>query len=276
LLNALDEWDQRPLDPNSPSYELQMELRARRAEQAALAPPIDRDATRRRLSAYPEQSLAADDKAAVRAWRRWLRRDPVTGRLPVHCEDDDWGGPALAAWQGADPVLRSAVEPTLQIWIEGIEAKPSGLKAVRAQVAALPDAHRAAWQGWLLERLNAFEHTSGATEWATTRMRPGVGAVLGEDSENLLFGLLLWSWADREIPDAVLAPIWRRVMDAAWRRLPEHGARAPSVGRLALRLLAGLGGLSREAMQACVAVKAEKQRAKAAEQALAEPLARPE
>ncbi|MGM9483306.1 DUF4304 domain-containing protein [Roseateles sp. NT4] len=263
----------RPLDPAAFNYASQLEQRASYEAQLAAQ---DRPATLARLAAYPEQSLAPDDKAAVRAWRRWLRRDPSTGLLPVHCEGDDWGGPTIAAWQTLDAALRQALEPVLQAWLEtGVEAKPRALKALGAQVAALPAEHRGPWQAWVLDRLRWFEHSSGATEWATTRMRPGVGVVLGEDSENLLLGLMLWSWADRGLPDAALVPVWRTLTEAAWLRLPNHGARAPTVGRLGLRLLAGLGGAAREFVQSCADAKGEKQLAKVAAQALAEPLPRP-
>ncbi len=262
----------RPLDPAAFNYASQLEQRASYEAQLAAQ---DRPATLARLAAYPEQSLAADDKAAVRAWRRWLRRDPATGRLPVHCEADDWGGPTLAAWQQAGPALREALAPVLQTWLEDIDTKPRALTALRGQVAALPAELHSPWQAWVLDRLRAFEHSSGTTEWATTRMRPGVGAVLGEDSENLLLGLLLWSWADRGMPDEMLAPLWQSLTAAAWKRLPEHGARAPGVGKLGLRLLAGLGGSSGEFVQACAAAKTEKQCAKAAAQALIDPLPRP-
>lgn len=269
---ALDARYSRPLDPNAFNYAAQLEQQV--AYQAQIA-TRNTPATLARLAAYPEQSLAADDKAAVRALRRWLRRDPGTGQLAVHCEADDWGGSALAAWQQMAPPLRAALEPTLQGWIEaGVGAKPRALMALRTQVAALPAEHHAAWRCWVMDRLRAFEHHSGKTEWATTRMRRGVGAVLGEDSETLLLGLLLWSWADRGLAGDALAPVWRSLTEAAWQRIPEHGARAPGVGKLGLRLLAGLDGASREFVQACAADKAEKQRAKAAAQALADPLPR--
>ncbi len=272
LEQALDARYSRPLDPNAFNYASLLEQQTTYQSQVAVR---DTPATLARLAAYPEQSLGPDDKAAVRVWHRWLRRDPVTGRLPVHCEADDWGGPALAAWEQVAPPLRAALEPVLQGWTEsGVEAKPRALTALRAQVQALPGEYRAAWQNWVLERLRAFERHGGKTEWATTRMRRGVGAVLGEDSESLLLGLLLWSWADRGIADEALAAVWRSLTEAAWHRIPEHGARAPSVGKLGLRLLAGLGGASREFVQACAADKAEKQRAKAAAQALDDPLLR--
>lgn len=269
---ALAERYARPLDPNDTFYEMLLEQRTSYAAQVEAGTYA---ATRARIATYPEQSLAADDKAAVRAWRRWLRRDPVTGRLPVDWEADDWGGPALGAWQQAEPLLREALVPALQAWLEdGVTTKPKALTALTTQVESLPAEHRAGWQAWVLDRLRAFEHHSGKTEWATTRMRRGVGAVLGEDSESLLLGLLLWSRTDRGIADEALAPVWRSLTEAAWHRIPEHGARAPGVGKLGLRLLAGLGGASREFVQACAADKVEKQRAKAAAQALDDPLLR--
>jgi hypothetical protein len=163
----------------------------------------------------------------------------------------------------------------LQGWLEGLEAKPRALTAMRQQVAALPLDLGEPWRAWVLARLRAFEATGGRTEWATTRMRPGFGAVLGESSENLLSGLLLWSWADAALPAGLLAPVWTSLTRAAWARLPNHGARAPGVGRLGLRLLAGLGGPARELVQSWAGAGDEKQRAKAAAQALADPLPRP-
>lgn len=271
---ALDARYRRPLDPNVLDHASQ--LTQQMADQAEVV-RRNTPATLARLAAYPEQSLAADDKAAVRAMRRWLRCDPGTGRLPVHCEADDWGGPALAAWQQLPPVLRAALEPVVQRWLDaGVDTKPRALAALRRQVADLPADLHASWQPWVMARLRAYEHHSGHTEWATTRMRRGVGAVLGEDSENLLLGLMLWSWADRGLTDDALAIAWRSLTEAAWQRIPEHGARSPGVGRLGLRLLAGLGGSAREFVQACAADPAEKPRAKAAAQALAEPLPRAE
>jgi hypothetical protein len=125
-----------------------------------------------------------------------------------------------------------------------------------------------------MERLRAYAHHSGQTEWATTRMRRGVGAVLGEDSETLLVGLMLWSWADPGLADDAVALVWQSLTEAAWQRIPEHGARSPGIGKLGLSLLAGLGGSARDVVQACAADKAQKQRAKAAAQALADPLPR--
>lgn len=269
---ALDARYRRPLNPNVFDHAAQLEEQiAYQAEVVKRNTP----ATLARLGAYPEQSLATDDKAAVRAMRRWLRCDPVTGRLPVHCEADDWGGPTLAAWQQLPPALRAALEPLLQSWMDaGVDAKPRVLAALRLQVAALPADLRAPWQHWVMDRLRAYEHHSGRTEWATTRMRRGVGAVLGEDSESLLLGLMLWSWADPGLSDDAVAIVWRSLAEAAWQRIPEHGARSPGVGKLGLRLLAGLGGTAHDVVQAFAADKAQKPRAKATAQALAEPLPR--
>lgn len=270
LEQALDARHSEPLDPAAFDDASRLEqLEAYRVQRAARDTP----ATLARLAAYPEQSLAAEDKAAVKAMRRWLRCDPDTGRQPVHWEADDWGGPALAAWERLAPPLRAALELLLQSWIDdGVEAKPHALAALRTHVDKLPAEHRTDWRRWVLDRLHAFEHHSGKTEWATTRMRRGVGAVIGEDSEQLLLGLLLWSRADHGMTEDALALAWRSVTEAAWQRIPEHGARAPRVGRLGLRLLAGLGGASREYVQVCAVDKADGQRAKASVQALAEPL----
>jgi hypothetical protein len=94
-------------------------------------------------------------------------------------------------------------------------------------------------------------------------------------SENLLLGLLWWAWRDAAITDAALAAALQRVADGAWQHLPEVGARAPTVGSLVLRMLAGLGG----AAQASVAARGQgkgraRQLERAAERALEEPLAR--
>ncbi len=262
----------KPLDPNHFMYETLKEAREREDELAAQH-PVDAEAVRRRIAAYPEQGLGTADKAAVRSWRRWLRRDPLTGLLPVQFEPDDFGAPAQAAWDRAPPALQAAAAPLVQHWLDGVPTKPSPrwLRELRARMAGFEPAQRQAWQAWVRERLAAFPHSSGRTEWATTGARPGVGARLGECSEDLLLGLLWWSALDAELHDAP----WQAVATAAFERLPEVGARAPAVGALALRLLAGRGGAAIEWVAAQAKAKGAKQLAKAAEKALAEPWLNP-
>ncbi|MBH9579250.1 DUF4304 domain-containing protein [Inhella proteolytica] len=262
----------KPLDPNDSMYEFMKESRERMAELEAQE-PVDPEAIRRRLTEYPEQVLAPADKAAVRSWRRWLRRDPVTGLLPVHFEPDDFGGPAQAAWDSAPPVLKTAAAPVIQHWLEGVPTKPSQrwLRELRAHIAGFDAAQLQPWRDWVRARLAAFPHSSGRTEWATTGARPGVGARLGECSEDLLMGLLWWSALDPELHDAP----WQAVATAAFERLPDVGVRAPAVGGLALRLLAGQGGAAASWVAAQAKAKGAKQLAKAAEKALAEPWLNP-
>lgn len=259
----------KPLDPNDSMYEFLKESRERMAELEAQAPPVDPEAVRRRLTEYPEQSLAPADKAAVRSWRRWLRRDPVTGLLPVQFEPDDFGATAQAAWDRAPPALQAAATPLIQHWLEGVPTKPSQrwLRELRTRIEGFDTAQLPPWRAWVRERLAAFPHSSGHTEWATTGARPGVGARLGECSEDLLLGLLWWLALDPELHDAP----WQAVATAAFERLPEVGARAPAVGGLALRLLAGQGGAATEWVALQAKAKGAKQLAKAADKALAEP-----
>jgi hypothetical protein len=264
-----------PIDPNHPMAEFLLEARERNAEIMAQAPPVDDAEVLRRLSEYPEQALAGDDKRAVRSLRRWLLRDEASGALPVAFDVDDWGGPSQAAWDVTDPDLRRALTPVLQGWMEGVDAKPSQrwLRELNARIAALDAPLAPSWRDWMFERLHAFEHTSGRTEWATTGVRPGVGAKLGEASESLLMGVLWWAWCDAGIERDTLAATVRRVAEAAWLKLPEAGARAPVVGGLALRMLAGLGVAHRDELAARAAVKGAKQMKQAAERALADPVA---
>ncbi|MFO1252094.1 MAG: DUF4304 domain-containing protein [Inhella sp.] len=263
----------QPLDPNSSLYEFLKDSRERMDELQAQAPPVDPADVRRRLREYPEQSLAPADKAAVRSWRRWLRRDPVTGLLPVQFEPDDFGGPAQAAWDSAPPALKTAAAPVVQHWLEGVPTKPSQrwLGELRARIDGFDAAQQQPWRAWVRERLAAFAQSSGRTEWATTGARPGVDARLGECSEDLLLGLLWWSALDPELHDAP----WQAVATAAFERLPEVGARALAVGALALRLLAGRGGAAAEWVATQAKAKGAKQLAKAAEKALAEPWLNP-
>lgn len=264
---------QQPLDPASPLYEAQREARERLAELQAQAPPVDPADVQRRLREYPEQALAAEDKHAIIRWRQWLQRDPVTGALPLVLEPDDWGGPWNLAWGDAPAALRQAAAPLLQPWLEGLDAKPGARwqKALRAAIVSFDPAQVYAWRAWLLQRLQALPDTQGRTEWATTGARPGVGARLGERSESMLIGLLWWTALDAGFSPEQRAAAWRRVADAAWLRLKDVGARAPAVGGLALRLLAGLGGEARAHVEACSRAKGAKQLAKAAQRALADP-----
>jgi hypothetical protein len=264
-----------PSDPSDPMADFMLEVRERNVEIMAKAPPVDDAEVLRRLSEYPEQALAGGDKRAVRSLRRWLLRDEATGALPVAFDADDWGAPGQAAWDTARFEIRQALTPVLQGWMEGVDAKPSQrwLGDLHARIAALDAQLAPSWRGWLLERLHSFEHHSGRTEWATTGARPGVGARLGEASEALLMGLMWWAWCDGVIDHDALAASLRRVADAAWARLPEVGARAPVVGGLALRMLAGLGDEHRDDVVARAAAKGAKQMKQAAERALAEPVA---
>lgn len=267
----------KALDPAHPLYEVLKEAREREAEMLAKHPPISDDELRRRITAYPEQQMAAADKQAVATLRRELQRDASTGRLPVAWDADDWGQSAQGTWQAAAAPLRDELTPTLQIWLEGVEAKPTQrwLRALDGAIVALPPSVTTAWRTWLLHTLAAFETSSGHTEWATTGPRPGVGARLGEASENLLLGLLWWAWRDATITASALEPTLQRVATGAWQRLPEVGARAPTVGGLVLRMLAGLGDAPRQG----VALRAQepgapKQIKLAVERALKEPLKR--
>jgi len=263
----------QPLNPNRPLDEFLKDSRERRDEREAQAAPVDLADVRRRLRAYPEQSLAAADKAAVRSWRRWLRRDAVTGLLPVQFEPDDFGAPAQAAWDSAAPALRAAAAALIQQWLEGVPTKPSPrwLRELRSAIAGFEPSQLPAWRHWVHARLAAFPHSSGRTEWATTGARPGVGARLGECSQDLLLGLLWWSALDPVLHEAP----WQVVATAAFERLPEVGVRAPAVGALALRLLAGRGGAAAEWVAAQAKTPGAKQLAKAAEKALAEPWLNP-
>jgi hypothetical protein len=272
---ALAEHRAKALDPNNPMYAILKESRERTDELLAQYPQPDPAEIRRRLREYPEQSLAPEDKQAVRQWRVELLRD-AQGRLPVLLEPDDFGAPAQAAWDAATPALHMAAMPLIQDWLEGVEAKPTQrwLRNLKAQIQAFEPSQRTVWRAWVSERLQAFEHSGGKTEWASTGARPGVGARLGPFSESLLLGLLWWSELDGDLADDVVGPIWQHVASAAWQRLPEVGARAPAVGSLTLRLLAGLGGAHVVWVAAQDKTKGAKQLAKAAERALAEPFLR--
>lgn len=267
----------KPLDPADPLYEVLKEDRERQAEIAEKTPPPSEDELRRRLAAYPEQRMAAPDKRAVAALRQALRRDPASGLLRLDWEDDDWGAATRQAWDAADPVLRTALTPALQDWLEGIDTQPtrSWLKSLDARIAALPAALAPAWRGWLLQRLAAFEAHCGRTEWATTGARPGVGARLGESSENLLLGLLWWAWRDAGVEPVALEAVLQRVAAGAWAKLPDVGARAPSPGGVVLRMLAGLGGDALASVRRRGAERgASKQLKQAVERALKQPMPR--
>lgn len=267
----------KPLDPADPLYEVLKQGREQQAEIAAKSPPPSEEELRRRIAAYPEQQMAAPDKRAVALLRQALRRDPASGRLRLEWEGDDWGAATWQAWAAADPALRDALTPALQDWLEGIDTQPTGrwLKALDARIAALPAPLAPAWREWLLQRLAAFESHSGRAEWATTGARPGVGARLGESSENLLLGLLWWAWRDAGIAPAALAPVLQRAAAGAWARLADVGARAPSPGGVVLRMLAGLGGEALENVRQRAAERgASKQLKQAVERALKQPLPR--
>ncbi len=263
-------------DPSHPLHEFMRETREREAELAARAPWPSADELRRRLREYPEQSMAGADKQAVATLRRELRRDALTGLLPVAWDADDWGRSAQAAWQALPAATRDAVGPVLQGWLEGVDTRPGKgwLRTLGARVGELPAPHAAAWRAWVVEQLARFEHGSGVVEWATTGARPGVGARLGEASENLLLGLLWWAWLDPALDAATLDATLQRVSTGAWQRLPDVGARAPSVGGVVLRMRAGLGDAARQAVAGLAAAGASRQQKQAAERALKEPLSR--
>ena len=105
---------------------------------------------------------------------------------------------------------------------------------------------------------------------AGSGLRSVAGSVAGACRVGVL-GLLWWSALDRELHDAP----WQAVATAAFERLPEVGARAPAVGGLALRLLAGQGGAAAEWVATQARAQGAKQLAKAAEKALAEPWLNP-
>jgi hypothetical protein len=273
---VLDAETAKPIDPSNPMADFLLEARERRAEIMAQAPPVDMADVLRRLSEYPEQILASDDKRAFRNLRRFVLRDDHTHVLPVAFDADDWGGPAQAAWNAAPQALRAALAPVLQGWMEGVDSKPSQkwLRALDGQINALDPELAAPWREWIVERLCAFEQCSGRTEWATTGARPGVGARLGESSEALLAGLLWWACRDPVFPADTLAGALSHLADAAWLKLPEVGARAPVIGGLVLRMLAGLGGECLGRVAELAKAKGAKQMKQAAERALADPLAR--
>lgn len=267
----------KPIDPANPLHDVLLEAREREAELHAKNPPPSDEELQRRIEGYPEQQMAANDRQAVALLRRALRRDDASGRLPVRWDGDDWGAGAQRAWDDAEPALRQALTPVLQHWLEGVASKPTQtwLRTLDGHIAALPPDRADRWRAWLLQQLSAFQHSSGRTEWATTGPRPGVGARLGEDSENLLLGLLWWAWRDRGLDAVVIQPPLQAVADGAWQRLPDVGARAPAVGGLVLRLLAGLGGAARQGVADQAQDRgASKQRRQASERALKDPLAR--
>lgn len=264
-------------DPAHPLHEALKEAREREAELAARQPPPSDDELRRRIAEYPEQCLSGADKLAVATLRREVRRDAATGSLPVAWDGDDWGQAAQAAWQALPEALRQAVAPVLQGWLEGVDTRPgkTWLRTLQVQIAQLPAPHAGPWRTWVLQQLAAFQHGSGRTEWATTGARPGVGARLGEASENLLLGLLWWAWHDGALEPAALHPALQAVAAGAWQRLPEVGARAPSVGGLVLRMSAGLDDTARQAVAALAGARgAPRQLKQAVERALDDPLQR--
>jgi len=264
-------------DPAHPLHEVLREAREREAELALKQAPPSAEEIRRRITEYPEQCMSGADKQAVATLRRELRRDAASGRQPVAWDGDDWGRAAHAAWQALPAALREAVASMLQGWLEGVDTRPgkTWLRSLQGRINELPAALAAPWRTWVLQQLAAFEPSSGHTEWATTGARPGVGARLGEASENLLLGLLWWAWHDAAIEAAALAPMLQHVSTGAWRRLPDVGARAPTIGGVALRMRAGLGEAECEAVAGLALARgASKQLKQAAERALKEPLAR--
>jgi hypothetical protein len=260
----------KPLDPSSPIYEVLRESR----ELAARLPPVDDADVRRRLREYPEQSLVREDKDAVTALRRWLRRDPVTDRIAFAFDGDDWGLAAASAWNALAPDLRAAVQPAVEWLADTATARPTArwTKTLRQHCDSLPAAHAASWRDWTLARLVDFEHSDGRTEWATIGARPGVGARLGDTSEAVLVGLMWWCWHDPGSDRPALADALRRVAEAGWRHLPNVGARATAPGGLALQMLSSVGDDGREWVRTFAATRSGKQLQRAAEHALANPL----
>lgn len=267
---AIAEEDAKPIDPSHPMHDLLLEGR----QQRAALPAVDDAEVQRRLRAYPEQALVREDKDAVATLRRWLRRDALTDRVPFGFDADDWGAPAQRAWETLPADLRKALLPAMEWLADTATTRPSQrwLKTLAQHVAAVPLAHADAWRTWWLDRLLAFEASDGRIEWATTGARPGVGARLGDTSEALLLGGLWWCRADPGVARAPFAAALHRVAAAAWRHIPDVGARAASPGALALQMLAGTGDEGLAAVQAFAAEhRTRKQLQKAAETALTNP-----
>ncbi len=264
----IDEWLNKPLDPSDPLYDVRQRSREEMLARQA-AHPIDPADVRRRLREYPEQSLNAADREAVKRLRRWLLRDPATDKVPFAFDADDWGRQTRAAVDALPSGRREALMPLLDWLAEGVASKPTQrwFKQLDQHRAALAPA--GPWAGWLCDRLAEFEHTEGRTEWATTGARPGVGARLGEASEAVLLGWM-W-WAQREHAagaGAAYEDALQRVAQAAWAQLPEIGARAAGVGTLALQLLAASES-GREWVRRFGAGSKKKQLKRAVDQALA-------
>jgi hypothetical protein len=268
--------DAKPLDPTGAMYEYLRTQREERAAFAASLPPVDEAEVRRRLAGYPEQAFGSEDKRAIGTLRRWLLRDPVTDKVPLAFDADDWGAPAQVAWDALDPPLRTALLPAMEWLADSATPKPAKrwLQALDGHRRALPAGHAAAWRTWAIDRLAAFPHSAGTTEWATTGARPGVGARLGDSSAALLTGLLWWAWRDDGIEPARLAPVLRDVAMAAWRALDGVGARAPSLGALVLQMAVGCGPAEREWVASLAGRGSKKQLQRAVEAALAAPFTR--
>jgi hypothetical protein len=265
---ALTDHLARPLDPNSPSYDLEMRLREDHLELLAKRTPDDEAALLRRLADYPEQALAREDRDAIHTLRQWLLRDSETDTVPFAFDGDDWGRQAQAALDALPPDHRALLAPALEWFAQGVPRSPSsrwfktldGFRANCANWTLLP--------AWLLDRLREFAYTDGQIEWATTGARPGVGAKLGETSESVLIGWLWWAQRNEQAsPTNDHSEVLRGVVSAAWKSIPDVGARAPSVGSLAMKLLAATDS-GREWVRQFGATSKKKQIQRAVEQAI--------
>lgn len=200
-----------------------------------LPPPEELEAARVRIGEHPEHYFEKAERDAITALRKWMKRT-ADGSIPLEIEPDHWGM-ELENARSLFPGSPSMMTRFLEFLAHGVPPKltKASSKALMEWLDNLAEeSDREAIASWLDATLKSFIHTDLSYEWAMTRPRPGVGAIPGETSGNILLGLIrlarLWN-AER------FASALETVADASYRRIPDIGPRFRKSGNAAIEAL---------------------------------------
>lgn len=199
-------------------------------------PIVSSEVRRNGLLDYPEQQFDKVDRETIAMLRKWLNRD-AEGRDTLQIEGDDWGrqlGDALKTFPGNTSALTEMFE-----WFAAsppAKVTPAFAKQAHAAIATIAsqsDAEQV--EAWLDALLRAYANTDLTHEWATTAPRPGVGAVAGETSGNILIGLcrLAQIWQPERFAQALAV-----VAEAGLTVIPDARVRNQKAATAAIEAMA--------------------------------------